>query len=165
MKRREFLKVTAGVSCGLIPLTNSVAFADLQQKNQFLHVIVCKLDSVNGNNRIYPKAEIQKMIDHFNKYNNGQYLGELWINNSKRTDYIRVLFSQVSHQLKTLEIVGNRLIAGIQILNTPNGKYLWENIDKFEFRLRPITDVVDGKLTNIKLVAVDAIPSFDAVPL
>ena len=80
--------------------------------------ILGELDHPNANGRVYPKVEMEKAIKDY--LNSGRHYGEL------NPDYGElshpVSLSNISHEIKDINIVGEDVIGKIELLDTPQGK-------------------------------------------
>lgn len=153
MKRRDFLKSTLSI----IPLvTLSQVFAE---EEDFYFVNILQVDKANGNNRIYTRKCIEKVVDNFNP-TLGEFLSTNEMNNKENCAVIS--FANVSHRIEELFFNGDFLSAKIKILDTPKGKLLKSSIKEICFRPRGT-----GKLeiqengiqttTEYSLISVDAL--------
>lgn len=120
-------------------------------------VEVAVADTPNKNGRVYPRAELEKMIEQANKRaESGQLLGELGMGEGGNIE-----MSRVSHTISNLRWQGDTVVADITILKTPMGKII-EDLAKqgtnLDYRTRGFADVSeDGVISNFQLVSIDAV--------
>jgi hypothetical protein len=154
MKRRDFLKSTLAI----IPLvTLSQAFAEEGQNFYFANIL--QVDKANGNNRIYTRKCIEKVVDNFNPI-----FGEFLLTNEMnyKENCAVISFANVSHSIEELFFHGDFLIAKIKILDTPRGKLLKSSMKEICFRPRGTGKIETQEngiqtITEYSLISVDAI--------
>ena len=118
-------------------------------------VFVPYLNKENKNGRIYDYFALEKMKEDFlsKKERGFPVMGELGY-----PDHFDVNLRNVSHIIEDLEITGEELTGTITILDTPAGKILKENFDKYVFRPRSTGNIQENKVVSItKLFTFDAI--------
>lgn len=76
-------------------------------------------DHPNGNNRIYPRAVLEKEIERFKKNPPGCMFGQL----DMPPDCVTRI-ANISHSVNDLYMNGDYLMAEIEVLKTPSGKIL-----------------------------------------
>jgi hypothetical protein len=88
---------------------------------------VMTADAPNVNGLTYPREVLEKAVaDVQERVENGQMLGEL-----NSTGYSAKL-GDVSHQVTSLKMEGDKVVAEVLILDTPAGKILQELVDRGE---------------------------------
>ncbi len=117
---------------------------------------ILELDKPTQNNRIYPKEVMEQAIKDKPKY------GVI----DSTNDYFKTTTSirDMSHVIDSLEIVDNKLIADIKILDNDNGKLLQQLIDdnliSFNICGKAIIEKDDKSgveiIKNLKLIYVNA---------
>lgn len=97
--------------------------SEQQNGNLYVQGIVQKADTLNKNNRIYPKNVLEKVINKYHEENISQQraLGEL-----DHPDSPVVNLSNVSHNIINTWWNNNDLMGKIEILSTPFGSILKE---------------------------------------
>ena len=104
--------------------------------------VVLISDEVNENNRKYPISIIKKMVNLFNK-DDDCVVGKIGMST--------INLNEISHFTKALKIVGNNLIADIEILDNEQGNVLKKMIEtnRVVFRTSGVGscryEVIDGK--------------------
>ncbi len=168
MKRRKFLS-DGMAAVGLLSISDLSAFIDKVEVNdKYFVTTILRVDHVNGNGRIYPKAVIEKAVANFQS---GMVLGEFWDGNGHHRKDIAIYFVNVSHEIKNIYLEGDYLKAYISILDTPRGKALKSLVKDVSFRpfgfghykVNENGTVVVGN--DYKLIGVDAMPTSMAVKL
>ncbi|RTK95547.1 MAG: hypothetical protein EKK64_06910 [Neisseriaceae bacterium] len=178
MERRNFLKTVAaiipfGFAAKCFGNQNQLAS---NQEEFFIYTSILRVDTVNGNKRIYPKHVVNKAIslnqDCFGKCFYGEFFSaEDMFNNRTRSE---ISLANVSHSVEELSFVGDYLIAKIKVLDTPRGRILKPLIKEGKICFRPrgiciaLADRSDPSITLIKdykLISVDALLTSDAASL
>ena len=80
--------------------------------------ILGELDHPNANGRVYPKVEMEKAIKDY--LNSGRHYDELNPDYGELTHSVSL--SNISHEIKDINIVGEDVIGKIELLDTPQGK-------------------------------------------
>jgi hypothetical protein len=119
------------------------------------------VDKPNSNGSIYPRAVVEKELERIKEViKNRCLIGEL----GTPGDSI-VHFSNASHIVKDLSLVGETVEATIEVLNTPSGKVLQQLLSDKSVCFRP-RGTGDGHIDengnfvvgkNYKLVSIDAV--------
>lgn len=106
---------------------------------------------LNGNGRIFSKKVTEEIISQINAEDLN--FGELG-----HSDDAIVNLANVSHEYKDGSLNENILEVDINILETPMGKILKENLDQFVFRVKGL-GIVDetGKVNDYTLLSIDAV--------
>ena len=129
--------------------------------------ILGELDRPNANGRVYPKAEMQKAIKDY--LNSWRHYGELNPNYGELSH--NVSLSNISHEIKDINIVGEDVICKIELLDTPRGKIAKDIIkagQDLKFALRIIAQVEpikkgpgkhtgETRLKNMQIISIDII--------
>ncbi len=122
--------------------------------------VVMELDKPNKNNRIYTRKCMEQAIADTKKLvEENRFVGEL-----DQISSTSVNVSNVSHIVKNIRIEDNKVLADIQILNTPRGHQLKELLDekKISFVPRGLGKIdSDRTISDYKLISIDAVPSSD----
>lgn len=110
----------------------------------------------NGNGRIYTSEDVMpKVKDFLNRKNKiGAIFGEL--GHPEDSNFISL--KNASHKIEHLYECDDTLYGTLNIIDTPKGKYLRENLDKFVFRPRMVGVVNEDKHVNVKEIL-----TFDAI--
>lgn len=148
-------------------VANLIVEEHAQTKTSYLSGIFMMGDCVNGNNRIYPLAEIKSAVDSVNKkLSEGlSVYGEL-----NHPDNLQIDLNNVSHLITEMKMDGANALGKAKILNTPKGQIvraILEGGGKLGVSSRGSGNVVEGKVNGFSLVTVDivAMPSApDAYP-
>lgn len=120
--------------------------------NKFTTVVVIA-DQPNKNGRIYPKALLEREIERFTPQ-----IGQI----GPPDDSI-ISMGQASHKINQLEMIDDKLVAHIEIMNTPCGKTLEKILPHMKFRLRGIGAIKDGIVQeSYRLITIDAYPKDEA---
>ena len=129
--------------------------------------ILGELDHPNKNGQIYPKVEMEKAIKDY--LNSGRCYGELNPNYGELSHPVSL--SNISHEVKDINIVGEDVIGKFELLDTPQGK-IAQNIIKagsnLKFAPRIIAQVKsikkgsgkhtgETKLKDIQIISVDIV--------
>ena len=118
MKRRDFLSsVVAGIAVSQIPFES----LDASEESAYFRVEVLRVDHVNSNNRLYPREVIEKAIENF-KPLQCPLLSRLPSEPTNTMD--------LSHEVRSICLEGDFLIAEITPLDTPMGDTLREIMNK-----------------------------------
>lgn len=121
MDRRLFLAEVIGAIVCLPKLSFGEVASQINHDcltklpNGFWTTTVMTVDSVNKNNRIYPRHVVEQAIENFHR----PRLGCLKMNHTTT-----VPLSDVSHEIKNLYFDGDKLKVEIKVLNSPCGKLL-----------------------------------------
>jgi len=125
---------------------------------------VAKVGVPNKNNTVYPRSILNKIVSDFNEKETQDLLGQLGM-----PDDGRVHFSKVSHAVRELRMSGDKLVADIEIMDTPCGKQLVDLIESgmIAFRLqgvgsthlKGIVKVVDD---GYKMISINAVSTENA---
>jgi len=151
----------------------------MNKENEVLIVF----DVLNKNDRIYKIEEFTRLREWDKKPDGTIYEGTLleklnrvmWSrksgeNERRKLDMpplfgelgypekFEVSLGNVSHEVKNIKIVENTLRGDVNILTTPNGVILSQNVDAYVFRPRST-----GKVNTDKTVSIEQLFSFDAV--
>lgn len=125
MKRRDFLSsVVAGIAVSQIPFES----LDASEESAYFRVEVLRVDHINSNNRLYPREVIEKAIENF-KPLRCQLLSKL--------DNEPISPLDLSHEVRSIFLEGDFLIAEIKPLDTPMGDTLREIMNKNDHVFRP----------------------------
>ena len=129
--------------------------------------ILGELDHLNKNGQIYPKVEMEKAIQNY--LNSGRRYGEFNPNYGELSHPVSL--SNISHEVKDINIVGEDVIGKFELLDTPQGK-IAQNIIKagsnLKFAPRIITQVElvtkgsgkhtgETKLKDIQIISIDIV--------
>jgi hypothetical protein len=142
----------------LNPATANLMVVENQKTNEsFLSGIFMQADIVNGNQRVYPLAEIKNAVDSVNKRITEGYsiYGEL-----NHPDNLGIDLNNVSHIITEMRMDGANAIGKAKILNTPKGqivKAILEGGGKLGVSSRGSGNVVEGKVNTFNLVTVDIV--------
>lgn len=127
-----------------------------------------KADVPNGNNRIYTREVLEKIVKDFKKHD-GTCFGQLGMPLDGR-----VHTNILSHKVKDIKFQDNELIADIEVTNTLSGKKLAEMIKNHEVTLRT-QGIVSNNVykengicvigNDYELIAINAVPIKDAARL
>lgn len=83
-----------------------------------LKAILQRADAKNQNNRVYPRAILEREVANYSKaVQEGRATGEL-----DHPDSSVVSLSNVSHVIRSIDWRGNEVVGTLEILNTPKGK-------------------------------------------
>jgi hypothetical protein len=157
MNRRNFLSnVVAGIAVSQIPFN----FLDNSEESTYFKVEVLRVDHVNSNNRLYPREVIEKAIESF-KPLRCPLLSKL--------DNEPINPLDLSHEVRSIFLEGDFLIAEIKPLDTPMGDTLRDIMKKNDHVFRPsgIGNInYDASKTkgicvvseNYRLIGIDVIP-------
>lgn len=126
-------------------------------KNIFLSGRFMTGGEKNGNGRIYPVDEIQKVVEGaMARIKSGESLmGEL-----NHPDNLSINLANVSHVITELKMDGSFAIGKAKILNTPAGniaKGLLEGGVRLGVSSRGTGNVVEGNVSDFNLVTVDIV--------
>lgn len=119
MERRIFLEVVG--SATLLTTFPATIPESTKIKPDLLVCPVLKVDSINSNNRLYPKAVIEAEVA---RYAPNVMLGQMEMPNTGA-----ISFAAVSHRIKRIFMQDDWLMAEIVVLNTPSGKILQSLLD------------------------------------
>lgn len=88
-------------------------------KNVFIEGVFMQAEAKNRNNRVYPKAILEKAVDKFikEKVSTGRAVGEL-----NHPEGPTINLDKVSHRITELKWDGNNVIGKALVLETPMGK-------------------------------------------
>ena len=120
-----------------------------QSKSSYLSGIFMQADLVNGNNRVYPLAEITSAVDNINKRIKEGYTvyGEL-----NHPDNLQIDLSNVSHIITEMWMDGANAFGKAKIIeNHPKGqivKAILEAGGKLGVSSRGSGNVVEGKVNS-----------------
>ena len=128
--------------------------------------ILGELDHPNKNGQIYPKVEMEKAIQNY--LNSGRCYGELNPNYGELSHPVSL--SNISHEVKDINIVGEDIIGKFELLDTPQkiAKNLIKSGLDLKFAPRIITQVEsvtkgpgkhtgETKLKDIQIISVDIV--------
>lgn len=147
--------------------TNAIVETANDGKNVYLNGIFMQSGIKNRNNRIYPNAEITRVITEASgriKENHGIF-GEL-----DHPQSLIINLDRISHVIESLHMEGNNAIGRARILDTPMGKIartLIESGVRLGVSSRGTGSVNEGTVSEYQFVTVDivATPSAqDATP-
>jgi hypothetical protein len=127
-------------------------------KNKIIKSTIIIADMPNKNNRIYPRSVLEKIVNDFD--NESDNLGQLGTPDDWNSTHIE----EASHVVKNLRIEGNKLVADIQIMDTPAGKRLSNLIEGKDFRPRGTGSLETKNGVHViqddyKLISIDALSS------
>ena len=129
-----------------------------QSKLSYLSGIFMQADLVNGNNRVYPLAEITSAVDNINKRIKEGYTvyGEL-----NHPDNLQIDLNNVSHIISEMWMDGANAFGKAKIIeNHPKGqivKAILEAGGKLGVSSRGSGNVVEGKVNSFSIVTVDVV--------
>ena len=129
-----------------------------QSKSSYLSGIFMQADLVNGNNRVYPLAEITSAVDNINKRIKEGYTvyGEL-----NHPDNLQIDLNNVSHIITEMWMDGANAFGKAKIIeNHPKGqivKAILEAGGKLGVSSRGSGNVVEGKVNSFSIVTVDVV--------
>jgi hypothetical protein len=126
-------------------------------KNHFLSGCFMVAETVNGNGRNYPQAEIARAVEEVNGRIQSGYTicGEL-----NHPSDLQVNLERVSHIITEMRMDGNKAIGKAKILNTPMGvlvKNLIEGGVKLGVSSRGSGSVNEGRVSDFNFVTVDIV--------
>lgn len=170
INRRVFLVESATAACGLMGLTLLHAEPETPKLSHTAHhlgdnvwrTVVAHYDHVNGNRRLYPKAVLEAAVKQVKSaIDNRGLVGEFECSYESASI---IHFNNASHLVKDLFSEGEYLVADIEPLNTPMGKYLLPLLEKnlVAFRTRGVGSgkVDENAILHIndsyKLITIDA---------
>lgn len=142
----------------LSPISANLMVVENQKTNEsYLSGIFMQADIVNGNQRVYPLAEIKSAVDGINKKISEGYTiyGEL-----NHPDNLSIDLNNVSHIITEMRCEGTNAIGKAKILNTPKGqivKAILEGGGKLGVSSRGSGNVVEGRVNTFNLVTVDIV--------
>lgn len=142
----------------LSPISANLMVVENQKTNEsYLSGIFMQADIVNGNQRVYPLAEIKSAVDGVNKKISEGYTiyGEL-----NHPDNLSIDLNNVSHIITEMRCEGANAIGKAKILNTPKGqivKAILEGGGKLGVSSRGSGNVVEGRVNTFNLVTVDIV--------
>jgi len=106
-----------------------------------MEVIIAVADEPNGNNRIYPREELEKAIQ-----GKTEIFGTVGMFPESG-----ISLSDMSHVIKDLHFEGNALVGTVQILDTTNGNILKSMLENqhLDFRFSGYGNVVVEDGNNV----------------
>lgn len=126
-----------------------------------LEGVFAELDTLNRNQRIYPKDEYLKHLQYLrNDIKSGQpLLGEL----DHPDDRYEVKLKEASHRIIDIwyDAASNKVMGKVELLNTPNGKLAQSIVDQ-GIPLH-ISSRAAGTINNDKTVSIQQIYTYDLV--
>lgn len=136
--------------------------------DMFMKGIMMMAECRNGNNRIYPRSEIERAVDRINSViaENRFVLGEL-----NHPDHLQIDLKNVSHAIVEAYMDGNNAIGKMKLLNTPSGNIAREILSAgipLGVSSRGSGSVNEGMVSGFDFVTMDivATPSApDAYPV
>lgn len=132
---------------------------------------IITLDTPTKNGRIYTKEVMEKAVNEYNKsIAERKALGEIYVKGSDRVYDTTVDLSNVSHIVDKLEIVDDKVIAEMTVLNTPRGDDLIKlhNNELIAFRPRGTGELTsnaaegNNTVSNYTMISIDAMLKTDA---
>ena len=170
ISRRNVLKgALAGVASffgfgnHLLQASNAVEDDKIRFTGSFL-----RADVPNGNNRIYTREVLEKIVKDFKK-NDIEHCGQLGMPCDGR-----IHADILSHKVNNIKLQDDELIADIEVINTPSGRKLAEMIKNHEVALRTQGMVSNSTYkengvcvigNDYELIAINAVPIKDAIQL
>lgn len=127
-------------------------------KNYYLSGIMMMSEVSNGNNRIYQKDELSRVVEEgMSKIRNGHLiLGEL-----QHPDNIAINLQNVSHAITEMRMDGNNVVGKMKLLNTPSGniaRAIMEGGVRLGVSSRGTGSVGnDGRVSGFQFVTVDIV--------
>jgi hypothetical protein len=146
--------VVAGIAVSQIPF----ASLDASEESAYFRVEVLRVDHINSNNRLYPREVIEKVIENFKTL-------RCPLMNKLDNEPIDPL--NLSHEVRSISLEGDFLIAEIKPLDTPMGDALREIMNKNGHVFRPSgiahlnydsSKGISVVSENYKLIGIDVIP-------
>lgn len=121
-------------------------------KNQ----VICEADIPNQNGRIYSKNILEEIVKDFKEKFNYKMYGKIGPPKYPHT----IIFKLVSHRIINLKLEDNKLKADIAILDTPEGKKLYDLINKkdIKFVLYGMGEIKNKMIQNYSITTIIADP-------
>ena len=175
MDRRLFFESIAIAGLGFVMGGRAAAAAKdaVKETNRVdaLHTrcLVAKADVANGNKRLYPRAVLEAAVADFKALPPRAMYGQMGMPTSSVMQ-----LSMASHIVTDLKMVGDYLVAEIELIATPHGvilKQLMETPDTVAFRTAGVGNGQvndDGVLIigdSFKLISINAVSVTEATPI
>lgn len=99
--------------------TRIVESADTGERKYYIEGVFIQAEKQNKNNRIYPRAIIEKEVE---RYNREMVVPKRAMGELTHPEHIEVDLKEVSHLIEELYFDGNDVYGKAKVLDTPNGK-------------------------------------------
>ena len=126
-------------------------------------MVVQTADKMNRNGRLYPRAELEKLVGHPAVYGELSFFKETELILSKDTEVTRLTINldNASHIASDFRMVGDDLVCSLRLVG-PKGKIVKEIMEKLgeapQLALRGFFPTpVDGVVRDYQMVTVDIV--------
>jgi hypothetical protein len=117
-----------------------------------IRTCIITIDAMTKAGHSYPLHVVEKIVEDFKSQAPNTLLGSI----SPDLSFPQRL-GEVSHMVTDLEIDDGKLMATIQVLDTPQGKVLTHNLD-VDFRLSGLGAALNGSIQSVSVSSINAYP-------
>ncbi|CAD7697753.1 unnamed protein product [Ostreobium quekettii] len=133
---------------------------ELNKGRLIVHGVVAKADRRTRNNRVYPKAILQREVQQYKQthINNQTAVGELDHPDYSSPYFKLITLANISHQVLSVKWKGHQLWGTVQVLDTPSGlllRYLYSQGFKLGLSLRGWSTVRQDPRSNCGVIDSD----------